>query len=121
MASRSQPDVIGRWDRSYADDRRELRLERSQYEGADVYALRLVELDENGSWRWSKAKVSKNGASYACLGIKARELEAIGRLLLNEVNNVSPALTTDGRAASAVPVEPLDLDSEQEIDSRIPF
>lgn len=79
-----EPDCIWRSDRSWQQKGEELRLERGEYQGKSTYKLRLYWRTDDGSWRWSQARATQSGKTWAEFGIKARELESLGTALLAE-------------------------------------
>lgn len=87
-----EPDVIWRSDRSYQDKGEEVRLERGEYQGRSTYKLRLMWKTPDGQWRWSQARETSSGKTWADFGLKQKELQALGELLIAEAKSRQPAL-----------------------------
>lgn len=94
-----EPEVIWRSDRSYKEKGEEVRLERGEYNGSATYKLRLMWKTPDGQWRWSQARPTQSGKTWADFGLKAKELESLGKLLLAESKSAQPALELDAPVA----------------------
>jgi hypothetical protein len=102
MADWKDPDCIWRTDRSWQDKFEEVRLERSEFNNRPVYKLRLLWRAADGKMRWSAARETSSGNVWAEFGIKAKELESLGQLLIAESKSPQPALdVTEPASASA--------------------
>lgn len=77
-----EPEVLVTLDRSFGDKHEQLRLERGQYQGRPTFTLRVYWQTPEGQWRWSAAKPSANGKTWASLSLKARELRELGEALI---------------------------------------
>lgn len=92
MSNWQEPEVIWRSDRSWKEKGEEVRLERGEYQGHSTYKLRLMWRTDDGSWRWSQARETSSGKTWAEFGLKQRELESLGKLLLAEAKSPQPAI-----------------------------
>jgi hypothetical protein len=98
-----EPDIIFRADRTYNDSEEELRLERSEWQGKDVYRLRVVFKTQEGQWRWSQARPSSTQRYWQEFNLKARELRALGELLIAESEAQQQALDPNEPIAEGAP------------------
>lgn len=99
----TEPDIIFRADRSYQESEEELRLERSEWQGKDVYRLRVVWKTPDGQWRWSQARPSSTNRYWQEFNLKARELRALGELLIAEADGQQQALDPSEPIAAGAP------------------
>jgi hypothetical protein len=105
MADFQQPDTLvelpERQGRNGSTER--LRLERSEWQGKPVYALRLLFQTPEGQWRWSLAKAAKDGRRWAALSLRTRELRALGAALIQAADEAEGG----HHAPSKPPLPPL--------------
>lgn len=83
----TEPDILATFDRSFGDKKERLQLERGEYNGKPTFALRLAWQGGDGIWRWAQQRESKNGKCYERLSLKAKELEDLGRALIEAANS----------------------------------
>lgn len=83
----TEPEVLASFDRSWGDKKEELRLERGEYQGKPTFALRVSWQAGDGVWRWAQSKPNQNGKCWQSLNLKARELEELGRALIEAAHS----------------------------------
>jgi len=84
METFREPETLAFFDRVWNGQREQLRLECSEYKGHPFYTLRLYWQNEDGDWRWQRAKPSSAGRYWAALNLKPKELHQLGLALLQE-------------------------------------
>jgi hypothetical protein len=77
-----EPEVLATFDRTWGDNKEELRLERGTYKDKPTYALRLCWQGGDGTWRWAQQKPGPSGKCFAQLHLKAGELRDLGAALM---------------------------------------
>ena len=77
-----EPTILATFDRSYGDKHERLQLEQGEYNGRPTFALRVCWQADDGSWRWSAAKLNDKGRAWQSLNLKARELRELGEALI---------------------------------------
>ena len=82
MPEFEQPEILAEFDRSYGDRHEKLVLERGQYQGRPTFTIRMLWRAPDGVWRWSAPKPTSTGRVWAAIGVKARELKALGLALV---------------------------------------
>lgn len=86
-----EPETLAIFDRIWNGQREQLRLECSEYKGHPFYSLRLYWQNEDGDWRWQRAKPSSTGKYWACLNLKPKELHLLGTALIEEAAELALA------------------------------
>lgn len=112
-----ESEVLARFDRSYADKKAEMRLERGEYKGIPTFTLRLYWQLPDGSWRWSAQTPTQSGKCWERFNLKGKELAALGQALID----ASSGLGTKKRSLPAPFHEPAPAFSEPMLDDDIPF
>ena len=86
-----EPEVLASFDRTWGENKEELRLERGTYKDKPTYTLRLCWQAPDGMWRWAKQKPTQSGNCWERLNLKAAELRELGQALIDASNNTSYA------------------------------
>jgi hypothetical protein len=103
MSEFIEPDIIWRSDRSYGEKRERVQLERGEFNGRPTYKLRALWQSDDGVWRWTRARETSSGKAWTEFGLKQRELESLGALLLAEAKAPGRALGPDELSQSGAP------------------
>lgn len=85
----TEPEVLASFDRSWGDKKEELRLERGEYQGKPTFTLRVSWRGTDGNWRWAQQKPNDKGKCWQSLNLKQRELEELGRALIEAAHSKS--------------------------------
>lgn len=114
-----EPDVLWTSDRTWKDKAEAVRLERGEYQGKPTYKLRIMWKTPDNQWRWSQARPATSGKTWAEFGLKAKELESLGRLLIAESKSQQPAIemaaSTPAPAAKSAPKAPSSFPDDDDI------
>lgn len=86
-----EAEVLASFDRTWGENKEELRLERGTYKDKPTYTLRLCWQAPDGMWRWAKQKPTQSGNCWERLNLKAAELRALGQALLDAAEGAPPA------------------------------
>ncbi len=78
-----EAEVLASFDRTWGENKEELRLERGTYKDKPTYTLRLYWQSPDGVWHWAKQKPTQSGNCWERLNLKARELRDLGAALMH--------------------------------------
>jgi hypothetical protein len=106
METFREPETLAFFDRVWNGQREQLRLECSEYKGHPFYTLRLYWQNEDGDWRWQRAKPSSAGRYWAALNLKPKELHQLGLALLQEAAELVHREQSAAYKAQAEPAAP---------------
>jgi hypothetical protein len=109
-----EPKVLADFDRSFGERYERLVLEKGEYRGRPTYCLRVLWRNQAGEWRWSAAKPSSTGRTWQALNVRARELRALGQVLMAEADELerggAPAAAPAPRTKRASPREQREIE-----------